>query len=136
MSEKVEDIEVLTIAMNAMDDDNGPPLFQLMTPDPSENPLDFYIRANPEGSRPHTISADGGSLLPKGGHKGCTLQWSGGGGDQTWKYTGWKEGKGPWTQRPGNTWDDTEGNLVDYKETSQNKDFWKDSNASSSSKAQ
>ena len=36
MSEMVEETEVIQVVKNAMDQDNGQPLFQIMTPDPEE----------------------------------------------------------------------------------------------------
>ena len=37
MGEQIEDTEVVKIIMNALDNDNGQPLFQIMTPEPNED---------------------------------------------------------------------------------------------------
>ena len=117
------------IIMNALDNDNGRPLSEIMTPEPNEDQKEIYIRANREGSKPHTIAKDGAAILAKGGYKNPTA-WGGGAGGEQWKSTGWKEGKGPWQPKTGGDWEDQERGWVEYnKDTATGKDLWKDYNA-------
>ena len=117
MGETIEDIEVVTIVMNAHDNENGQPLFQIMTPEPDEDPKE--VGANPEGAKQHTIAKDGAAFQTKGGHKGTT-QWSGTGGDQ-WKHSGttsdWKEHDGGWVEYTKEASKDPSKEYTDNRET-------------------
>ena len=129
VGEKVEEVEVIPVTMNAMDQDNGQPLFQIMTLEPTEEEKEVYVRSNPTSSKPHTIAKDGTSL-PKGGGKGVPGNpgelWDhntnkeggkGTGGWTTaadpWKSTGWKTNKGWKTSTPEEE-EEPEGSWTDH----------------------
>ena len=119
--------------MNAMDKDNGQPLFQIMTPNSGDDPKEVYIRANPAGTKAHIIGNDVASLYTKRGGKGGQGPWNTTMTEHRWVNHGWKEARNQ-LQRKATDWKSQEGSWIEYNTVNAAKDPWKDFSTSSSSK--